>query len=270
MTTRTDTALQFLAERASCRDFTPEPLADSLVDQVLDAAVRAPTAFNFQPYSFVVVRDPEQRAALARIAGGQRHVVDAPVFVVVCADLRRIEELCDLPGRLIASGHPDALITSVIDASMAGMCATLAAEALGLGAVMVGGIRNDPGATAGLLDLPPGVFAVFGLCLGRPAAGRPAARPRLRTELLVHRERYEGQSRRLPPDPGATGLTNPAGDVTADDRVAWRAQIAKGARSLGRRRAPAWRTPATGPAPAVRPEGATEPVPATGPVLTTT
>ncbi|MCA6092187.1 nitroreductase family protein [Streptomyces sp. SCA3-4] len=268
MTTRTDTALQFLAERASCRDFTTEPLADSLVDQVLDAAVRAPTAFNFQPYSFIVVRDPGQRAALARIAGGQRHVVDAPVFVVVCADLRRIEELCDLPaGRLMGSEHPDALMTSVIDASMAGMCATLAAEALGLGAVMVGGIRNDPGATAGLLDLPPGVFAVFGLCLGRPAAGRPAARPRLRTELLVHRERYDGRSRRLPADVDATGLAGPAGDVTADDRVAWRAQITKGARSLGRRRAPAWRTPATEPVPAVP---ATGPAPAAGPVLTTT
>ncbi|MBT2452267.1 nitroreductase family protein [Streptomyces sp. ISL-43] len=251
MTTRTDTVLRLLAERASCRDFTDEQLEDSLVDEVLSAAVRAPTAFNFQPYSFVVVRDPEVRAALSRIAGGQRHVVGAPVFVVLCADIGRIEELCELPGQQLVSGeHPDALLSSVIDTSLAGMCATLAAESLGLGTVMVGGIRNNPSATAELLGMPPGVFPVFGLCLGRPATGPAAPRPRLRTELVVHRDRYDARSGALPPRPAATGLISPAGEVTADDRVEWQAQIDKGRRSLGRLRAPAWRSPAADPVPA--------------------
>ncbi|MFZ3474044.1 nitroreductase family protein [Streptomyces sp. 4.24] len=252
MTTRTDTVLQLLAERASCRDFTDEQLEDSLVEEVLSAAVRAPTAFNFQPYSFVVVRDPEVRAALRRIAGGQPHVVGAPVFVVFCADIRRIEELCELPGELVSGEHPDAMLTSVIDASLAGMCATLAAESLGLGTVMVGGIRNKPSATAELLGLPPGVFPVFGLCLGRPASTAPAPRPRLHTGLLVHRDRYDAGSGSLPPRPGATGLSSPSGEVTADDRVEWQAQIDKGRRSLGRLRAPAWRSPAAQPVPAAR------------------
>ncbi|MEU8708604.1 nitroreductase family protein [Streptomyces sp. NPDC048565] len=243
MTTTTDTVLQLLAQRASCRNFTTESVDDTLVHHVLDAAVRAPTAFNFQPYSFVVVRDPEQRAGLARIAGGQRHVLAAPVFVVVCADLRRIEDLCEMQDLLISSEHPDALITSVIDASMAGMCATLAAESLGLGSVLVGGIRNNPGAAVELLGLPVGVFALFGLCLGRPAAVSPTPRPRLHTALTVHHERYDTEPRSLPSPPEATGLTSPSGEVADDERAAWRAQIDKGTRSLSRRRAPVWRKP---------------------------
>jgi nitroreductase len=232
--------LDALARRASSRDFTDAPVPPALLDHVLDAAVRAPTAFNFQPYSLVVVRDPARRAELARIAGGQRHVAAAPVCVVFCADTRRIERLCGLPGKLVPEEHPDAMITAVIDTSLAGMCATLAAQALGLGAVMIGGVRNDPEATAGLLGLPPGVFAVFGLSLGRPVPRAAAARPRLPRTLIAHQERYSDHPDRIPAQP-ETVLTGPGGEeATAEERAAWRAQVDQGIRALHRRRTPAW------------------------------
>ncbi|MET7483871.1 nitroreductase family protein [Streptomyces sp. NPDC005538] len=136
MATPDHPVLDALARRASSRDFTDAPVPPALLDHVLDAAVRAPTAFNFQPYSLVVVRDPARRAALARIAGGQRHVAAAPVCVVFCADTRRIERLCGLPGQLVPEEHPDAMTTAVIDTSLAGMCATLATQALGLRAAL--------------------------------------------------------------------------------------------------------------------------------------
>jgi hypothetical protein len=41
------------------------------------------------------------------------------------------------------------------------------------------------------LGLPPGVFAVVGLCIGRPDAARPAAvKPRLPQSAVLSRERY--------------------------------------------------------------------------------
>src|SRR5438067_7969080 len=63
----------------ACRSFTSEPIDDGLLERVLDAAVHAPSAENRQPWVFVVVRDPETRAAIGDLnrraweGGGRAH-----------------------------------------------------------------------------------------------------------------------------------------------------------------------------------------------------
>jgi nitroreductase len=51
----------------SSRRFKPDPVPEALITQVLDAAVRAPTAGNAQNWAFVVIRDREMRRALGAI-----------------------------------------------------------------------------------------------------------------------------------------------------------------------------------------------------------
>src|SRR5437763_14265408 len=53
-----------VGRQRACRRFSDEPVADELVEQVLEAATFAPSAENRQPWVFVVVRDAETRAAL--------------------------------------------------------------------------------------------------------------------------------------------------------------------------------------------------------------
>ena len=48
----------------SLRRLKPDPVPEALITQVLDAAIRAPTAGNAQNWAFVVVRDPTVRRAL--------------------------------------------------------------------------------------------------------------------------------------------------------------------------------------------------------------
>ncbi|MBC3840263.1 hypothetical protein GXW82_08795 [Streptacidiphilus sp. 4-A2] len=79
--------LDLLERRASVREFTSAPVSEEVVDRVLSAGLRAPTSFNFQPYSIVVVRDPGTRQALSELVGNQAHVRQAPVLLAVCADL---------------------------------------------------------------------------------------------------------------------------------------------------------------------------------------
>jgi len=50
-------ALKAIAERYSCRDFIDTPLTDTQVNQLVDAALAAPSAVNRQPWHLVVVRD---------------------------------------------------------------------------------------------------------------------------------------------------------------------------------------------------------------------
>lgn len=80
---------------------------------------------------------------------------------------------------------------AAIDAALAAQNATVAAEALGLSSVYIGAMRNNPREVATLLALPPGAFAVFGMCVGYAAAGAVGeVKPRLPQAVVLHRERY--------------------------------------------------------------------------------
>ena len=57
---------------------------------------------------------------------------------------------------------------------------------------MIGGMRNHPRKVADLLGFPPGVFVVYGMCVGWPnEANRPAQKPRLPESLVVHYEQFD-------------------------------------------------------------------------------
>ena len=53
------------------RSLRPDPVPDELITKIIDAATRAPSAGNSQPWAFVVVRDPELRAKL--VPSAQKH-----------------------------------------------------------------------------------------------------------------------------------------------------------------------------------------------------
>jgi nitroreductase len=50
----------------SIRQFKPDPVPDEAIWKVLDAAIRAPSGSNTQPWAFLVVRDAAKRQAIAQ------------------------------------------------------------------------------------------------------------------------------------------------------------------------------------------------------------
>ncbi|MFD6949664.1 nitroreductase [Nocardiopsis sp. TSRI0078] len=94
-----------IRSRRSVRRFRPDPLPDSLLDEILDTAVEAPSSWNFQSRSVVAVRDPGNREALARAANGQRQVREAPVTLVFVAETDSWREaLDDICGTAVRNG----------------------------------------------------------------------------------------------------------------------------------------------------------------------
>lgn len=69
------------------RSFTDEGVPGETVNKLLEAAVRAPTAGGIEPWRFFVVRDDDMKEKLSNAALGQSFVAQAPVVIVVCADL---------------------------------------------------------------------------------------------------------------------------------------------------------------------------------------
>lgn len=187
-----DTIAGLLAHR-SVRAFSDRPLPDGILETLVAAAQSAPSSSNLQTFSVIAVENPATKAGLAEIAGGQKHVVEAPLVLVWLADLSRLEEI----GR--RAGHPtdglsflETLFIGIIDAALAAQNALVALESLGLGGVYLGAFRNRPVELADLLGLPPNVLGVFGLAIGHPDPDRPAdVKPRLSQRLVLHRERYD-------------------------------------------------------------------------------
>jgi nitroreductase len=185
--------INLLNERVSVRQFDTRPVGKPLLDGILSAAFRAPTSSNIQAYSVIVVNDPQTRKRIAEIAGGQQHIIDAPVFLAFCADLTRLEQAMKIHRHDMGETNLEMGLVSSIDAALVGMSAYLAAESVGLKGVMIGAVRNDANATALALGLPKRVFCVFGMCLGWPKSV-PPQKPRMDYSAMVHYERYGGFS----------------------------------------------------------------------------
>lgn len=177
----------------SVRAYRPDVLPARTVETLVAAAQSAASSSNLQTWSVLVVEDQERKARLAGFAGGQKHIVEAPLFLVWLADLSRA-------GRLAKrSTHPDeglhfleTFIVAVVDAALAAQNATVAAESFGLGMVYIGALRNNPEEVARILKLPPNVVAAFGMCVGKADPARPAhVKPRLPQRVVLHREHYD-------------------------------------------------------------------------------
>ncbi len=185
----TSETIETLRQRVSVRDYDPQaPVDEATVSAILNAARRTATSSNTQTYSFVVVRDPATKAQLAELAGGQQHIIDAPVFVAVCADISRMQQAAALQSTPLAVNLELSMV-AIVDAAIAGQSASLAAESLGLGTVMIGAMRNHPQQAAELLGLPQGVFIVYGMCIGWPTQRTPQ-KPRHPESAVIHYERY--------------------------------------------------------------------------------
>ncbi len=186
--------IRLLNRRGTVRNFKPDPIPDTWIKALIAAAQRAPTSSNIQAYSIIVVRDLATKTELARLAGNQKHIIDCPVYFALCADLTRTEMATEMHGEAFEGRTLEKGLVSSIDAALMGMTMSLVADSMGLGNVMIGGMRNQPVEVAKLLKLPPRVYVVFGLCVGFPKHA-PLPKPRQSMEAVVHNEFYDGSAR---------------------------------------------------------------------------
>ena len=181
-----------LLQHRSVRSYADRALPDGVLPLLVAAAQSASSSSNLQVWSVIAVEDAARKARLASLAGNQTHVRKAPLFLAWLADLARLHLLAQEQQRdAVAFDYLEMLLLGVIDAALAAQNAVVALESLGLCTVYIGGLRNKPEEVAAELGLPPGVFAVFGMCVGYEDPARPAAvKPRLPQEAVLHREQY--------------------------------------------------------------------------------
>lgn len=183
-----EAVLECMASHRTIRSFTDEPVPDEHIERAVAAARMAATSSWIQAYSLLQVVDEAERAQLAELTGNQAQVADAGAFFVVSADIRR-HVLVAREAKAERVDNLETFLLAVIDASLFAQNLTLAFEAMGHGTCYIGGLRNRLPEVDALLELPEGVWPLFGLCVGSPA-GDPGLRPRFAPRAILARGRY--------------------------------------------------------------------------------
>ena len=186
------TKIDFLHSHGSVRRFTEREISREDELEICTLAQRSPTSSNLQTYSIISVRNPETKTTLARLCGDQDHVACCPLFLVCCADMQRLAELNQERGYPCHADTTEMFIVATVDTALAAGRALMAAQALGMGGVMVGAIRINSDEVSALLGLPDLVYPVMGMSLGYPVKP-PTVKPRLPLDAVRFEETYQSE-----------------------------------------------------------------------------
>ncbi|MGW4770265.1 nitroreductase family protein [Nocardia sp. NPDC004278] len=197
--------------RRTTRHYRPDPVPPELLAELLDLAVEAPTAWNMQDRSIVVVTSASGRHELSNAAFGQPQPLEAPVVLVFVAETAawaaENADIAELAGR---NGAWNAEFTAMFaaraefhslrergllrenavkNAMIAATYVMLAATSLGLSSAPMNGWDPDLVKQAiGIDDRPDLAIAVMvAVGYSDTAPPHPGRRPRERT---VFTERY--------------------------------------------------------------------------------
>lgn len=179
-----------LAHR-SIRAFSDKNISENDLTQIIKAVQAIPNWVNLQLVSIIVIKNPEHREALSHLCGNQKHIAQAPIFMVFCADYRRVAEACEKKGQNLDEvlEDIDTVIVGAHEAGIALEAAIVAAESMGLGTVPIGDVRLNAKELIRDLKLPKYVFPMLGLCVGHPAED-PGLKPRFPMSAVCFDEVY--------------------------------------------------------------------------------
>lgn len=185
-----NSVIDLLKSHRSIRKFTNQAIAPELLEELFLAGQGAATSSFLQGATIIRVGNKATRKQIAALAGNQVYVETAAEFMVFCADLKRAGNYCKTYNKPFAGDYTEHFIIATVDVALMAQSLVAAAESVGLGICYIGGIRNNPHEITSLLQLPRGVYPVFGLCLGYPDQN-PEIKPRLPLSVIVKQEVYD-------------------------------------------------------------------------------
>ncbi len=162
-----------IANRYSVRAYTPDPVPEETLHQVLEAARLAPTAANRQPVRVLVIETEGREVALQRIYG-RDWFTQPPLVLAVCG----VHDEA-----WVRTRHDDKSYLDV-DAAIVMDHLILAATALGLGTCWIAAF--DPEAAREVLQLPDGVEPIVFTPLGYPDVTPSEKKRKALKEIVKH------------------------------------------------------------------------------------
>jgi nitroreductase len=166
-----------IMNRRSIRRFKKDDVPQETVERLLELASAAPSAGNLQARDFIVVREEKLKKELMAASLNQKFVYEAPVSIVVTANMDRTEHY----------GHRGRSLYCIQDSAAAIQNLLLAVHAEGLGAVWVGAFKEEMVSES--LNLPKHARPIAIIPIGHPDEA-PMPRRRIPLTELVHYEKW--------------------------------------------------------------------------------
>ncbi len=183
-----------LHRHRSIREYKPDPIDPSLVEQVCaDAIAGGSSSGNLNSVSIVLTRDAARKRRLHQLHFEQEMVLQAPLVMTFCADWFRTRQWLASRG---ARDNFDNLIgyhVAAFDAIIVAQNVCLGFEAQGLGICYMGTTLHSMTAIAQLLELPDTCLPVTTIVVGHPDEA-PGQRDRLPLAAFLHDETYHRPS----------------------------------------------------------------------------
>ncbi len=175
---------EIIENRRSMRWFLQKPVSDEVLSKVLEAGIRAP--FASQLCSIVYTRNKEKMKSLC--IGSYP---TAPLLLLFFIDIRRLEKIMVKRGHTYNFDDMMTLWVGIQDVTLVIENLTLAAEAMGLGSVLLGNAPLRADLIARAFNVPKRVFPVVGLNLGYPdPAENTEVRPRFPLKYTAFEDTY--------------------------------------------------------------------------------
>ncbi len=188
--------LETIFQRRSIRKFKRKQISQKIINRIVEAGQRAPTACGMQTYSFILITDKQVRKKISDSIGEQKCMKQAPLWIVICADMARQLQLFKLLKIRTEFGPLSMFLPAVIDAALAAENMVIAADALGLGSVFIGSVWDNLKEVAKVLKLPRNALPIVLICLGYPDEA-PPTRPRWSPKDVLHENEYKMPSKEV-------------------------------------------------------------------------
>ena len=172
--------LDLARKRCSVRGFQSTPVPEDALMTVLEAGRIAPSAANFQPWHFVVVRDEANRKKFKPVYD-RDWFVTAPVILAVCLD------------RKVAWVRGDRKTYGDVDIGITVDHMTLAATDLGLGTCWIAAF--DLAEAKRVLKTPDHIEPMVLTPLGYPAVPTVPVKKRKEFSEILSWESFGGKSK---------------------------------------------------------------------------
>jgi len=179
-----------MMKRRSARNFKDQVIPEELIEQLLDAANNAPTGGNIQPISVIAVQEAGRRKKLSEMVGDQPWVKNAPLSLIFCIDFYRIKKWASVSDTEFKGENAlSHFLIAYADLMCAAQNVVILAEGQGLGSVYIGTILEVIDQAREYFNIPQYVLPLMVLSIGYPKS-IPKNVPKLRREVITHRERY--------------------------------------------------------------------------------
>ncbi len=179
-------AFDAMATRRSVREFLPDTPSDEAVKQLIEIAVRAPSAVNRQPWSFTVVRDKALRDKISDAAKAYmtaKRPLDLPVHLYEKLADPNFHMFYHAPVLVVIAAKAEAPWIAE-DCALAGANLMLAAHASALGACWIGLCQPFLATPEGkrMIGLSDSEIPLAPIIVGHPRAFAPLT-PRNQPEI---------------------------------------------------------------------------------------